>query len=294
MNWEKQKDGLGVQGSDRVLQEAEQLRLGHIDYLNSFPLLWGLRRIGALELVSWRADTPSALNRQLLAGELDVSAVSSIVYARAAETLLLLPDLSISADGPVQSVLLLCREPIRGLEGRALALDAASETSVILTQLVLRERYGVHLQVAESEEPPARLMIGDPALRVWANPGERLVYDLGHEWKALTGRPMVFAVWAVRRDSAQRHPQRLREVVGALHEARALAVAHPEEVATAAAEISGYAPSFLRRYFQCLQHNLSAAHQAGLVEFYRRAQAHGLLHAAPDLCFWSDTLAATR
>ena len=49
-------------------------------------------------------------------------------------------------------------------------------------------------------EADAALLIGDDALRAKYKTSDSLyVYDLGREWKDLTGLPMVFAVWAIRR-----------------------------------------------------------------------------------------------
>ncbi len=45
-------------------------------------------------------------------------------------------------------------------------------------------------------EHDAGLVIGDPALKV--DRSRYLTYDLAEEWIRLTGKPFVFAFWAVR------------------------------------------------------------------------------------------------
>src|SRR6266508_1765066 len=84
------------------------MRIGRIGYINCAPIYGAIDRgIVALppggELVT---GTPSELNDLLVAGELVVSVISAIEYARHAKDLLLLPDLAISCDGPVRSVAL--------------------------------------------------------------------------------------------------------------------------------------------------------------------------------------------
>lgn len=115
-----------------------------------------------------------------------------------------LTPLGISCRGAVRSILLVSRVPVR--EIKTLAADLSSRTSSQLARVILREMYGVAPEIVE--RPPelgsmiaecdAALLIGDSALRLdpYTLPYE--VLDLGAEWYALTGLPMVFALWAGR------------------------------------------------------------------------------------------------
>ena len=51
------------------------------------------------------------------------------------------------------------------------------------------------------EAADAALIIGDPALHVDVDSLPYYVSDLGAEWTATTGLPMVFAVWAAARNA---------------------------------------------------------------------------------------------
>jgi chorismate dehydratase len=271
---------------------APRPRVGHIAFLNSLPFLVGLdARPGPppFELVQ---GPPSALNRRLLDGELDVSPISSIQYAAFAEQLVLLPGLSISSDGAVASVLLATRLPPEQLEGRLVALDPSSATSHALVKLVLWERYGVRprFEVRRDSslagvDADAALVIGDRALEARnAADGWRLL-DLGEEWKGLTGCQMVYAVWAARRDFAARQPGALEQVRQALMRALDDGLAHEDALVARAAALSGHDARFLRDYYRLLRYGLGEPERAGLAEFYRRAVRHGLLEAAPRLAF---------
>src|SRR5258707_9638207 len=152
------------------------MRLGRIGYINCYPVYAGLDR-GVVhvpaELVT---GTPAELNDLLVAGELDVSVISAVAYARHAKDLVLLPDLAISCDGPVRSVLLLSKKPVDQLDGRAVLLTASSRTSVALLELLCREVWRIQPRFAEvraeasdldhlAELPhDAVLVIGDAAL----------------------------------------------------------------------------------------------------------------------------------
>src|ERR671920_605316 len=111
-------------------------------------------------------------------------------------------------DGPVMSVLLATRK-VRLSEARRVGLTSESATSHSLARLVLERVYGASpLYEVVSMHPEwvldeydAALFIGDTALRVRCMGGVE-VYDLGEAWERLAGLPMVYAVWASRRDSA--------------------------------------------------------------------------------------------
>jgi chorismate dehydratase len=49
----------------------------------------------------------------------------------------------------------------------------------------------------------AALLIGDIALKHYVDAKDFYLYDLGGEWKRLTGKKMVYAVWAVNRPFAE-------------------------------------------------------------------------------------------
>src|SRR5215510_9236259 len=108
-------------------------RVGHIQFLNCLPLYWGLMRSGALLGVDLHKDTPDQLNSALVRGDLDIGPISLVEYLRHSGDLLLLPDLAVGSDGPVQSVNLVAQRPLAEL-GRV-ALGSTSRTSVLLARM---------------------------------------------------------------------------------------------------------------------------------------------------------------
>jgi chorismate dehydratase len=106
------------------------------------------------------------------------------------------------------------------------------------------------------------------------------VTDLGEAWRDWTGLPMVFAVWAVRRDFAAAHPGLVKEVHEAFLRSRDLCLAELDEVAAAAARWEPFDAQTLASYFRVLDFSLGERQILGLREFARRAV---LLGEAPPL-----------
>src|SRR3954447_6563523 len=134
---------------------------------------------------------PTELNRLLLDGELDVAPISSIHYARHADTLRLMPRLCVSSEGAVESIQLVTKTPLERL--RTVAVTPESATTVVLTKVLFPD--AEHVPLGEAAE--AKLLIGDAALSSsFEDPTPH--YALGRLWLEKPGLPMVFALWACR------------------------------------------------------------------------------------------------
>jgi chorismate dehydratase len=263
-----------------------RMRLGRIGYINCYPVYGAIDRGVtplAAELVT---GTPSELNDLLAAGELDVSVVSAVEYARNARNYVLLPELAISCDGPVRSVALFAKRPAERLDGATVLLTASSRTSVYLLELLCRDVWKVRPRFAQARAEAADLdalaglphdgvlVIGDPALLLAARHAYEFRYDLGEAWKGWTGLPFVFAVWAARREADQRAVRALHRTLLA---ARDWGLAHLDLLAEAAAAATGVAVADCRTYFAGLDYALTYKHLAGLTDFFRRLAARGLV-----------------
>ncbi|PZG14351.1 ABC transporter substrate-binding protein [Micromonospora craterilacus] len=274
-----------------MVDRVARPRVGHIQFLNCLPIYWGLMRSGALLDVDLHKDSPDRLSAALVAGDLDIGPISHVEYLRHADELLLLPDLAVGSDGPVLSVNLVSTRPPAELDGARVALGSTSRTGVLLAQLLLRERYGVQPEYFRCPpdltqmllEADAAVLIGDVALRaLYEAPRRGLeVTDLGQAWREWTGLPMVFAVWAVRRDFAAAHPGLVKEVHEAFLRSRDLCLAELDQVAESAARWEPFDAATLASYFRVLDFSLGDRQVAGLREFARRAAALGEAPALP-------------
>jgi len=272
---------------------AQRPRVGHIQFLNCLPIYWGLMRSGALLDVELHKDAPDRLNSALVAGDLDIGPISVVEYLRHAGDLLLLPDLAVGSDGPVLSVNIVATRPLADLDGGRVALGSTSRTGVLLAQLLLARRYGVTPDYFTCPpdltemllEADAAVLIGDVALRALHDAPRRGLHvtDLGQAWREWTGLPMVFAVWAVRRDFAAAHPGLVKDVHEAFLRSRDLCLAELDEVAVAAARWEPFDAATLASYFRALDFSLGERQLAGLREFARLA---GLRPPAAGSAVW--------
>ncbi|MDT4937468.1 MAG: chorismate dehydratase [Pseudonocardiales bacterium] len=266
---------------------AARPRVGHIQFLNCLPIYWGLVRSGALLDVELTKDTPDRLNDMLVAGELDIGPISLVEYLRNADDLVLLPDLAVGSDGPVLSVNLVSQAPLAALDGRRVALGSTSRTSVLLARMWLAEVHGVQPDyfvcppdlTSMLLEADAAVLIGDAALRATYDAPRRGldVYDLGQVWREWSGLPMVFAVWAARREYAESNPGLVKDVHAAFVRSRDDALAHVEDVAAQAARWEVFDAATLATYFRTLDFSLGERQVDGLIEFSRRAASTGAL-----------------
>ena len=143
------------------------IRLGRISYVNMAPVFFRLE--AEVEEVQ---GVPTDLNRRLVAGEIDLAPISSIEYARHADSLRILPRLCVSSEGAVDSIQLVSRVPLERV--RTVAVTPESATSVVLTKVLIPEADHVPL----GEEADAKLLIGDAALKsAFEDPTPH--YDLG-------------------------------------------------------------------------------------------------------------------
>ena len=277
------------------------MRVGRIRYINCFPVYGAIDR-GIVELgAPVVSGNPSELNRLMASGRLEVSVISAVEYARDSARYLLLPDLGITSDGPVRSVMLFSRMPAEELTGRRVLVSRSSMTSVALTRLLFEHVWRAKPEYAAGDaeltdigrfldEPhDARLVIGDAALllanRVRASgvehPGASdypYVYDLGECWKEWTGLPFVFAVWVAQRTAAVSDALRVH---ARLLESRDWGLANLDVLAEQASAVTGVARRICLDYLSGLDYRLSYDHLAGLSEFFRRLASAGIVPATP-------------
>jgi chorismate dehydratase len=262
------------------------MKIGRIPYINCYPVYGAIDR-GVVKLGAELVDgVPTDLNRRMAAGALDISVVSAVEYARDAERYLLLPDLAISCDGPVRSVMLFSKRPAGELASRNVVVSRSSMTSVALLELLFENVWRskprfvpgdaeVSDVVADnSTDADARLVIGDAALVLASNHRERYpyVYDLGQMWKDWTGQPFVFAVWVAQRSTDVK--KALLAHAG-LIASRNWGLGHLPQLAQQAHQATGVDLKVCGEYLSGLDYGLSYPHLAGLTEFYRRLVERG-------------------
>jgi chorismate dehydratase len=246
-------------------------RLGIVSYTNVAPLHWGLEPWPGAR---FHRGVPTDLNARLLAGDLDLTLISSVEFVRHRDRLVALPDFSIATLGPVQSVMLFHHRPWAELAGARVAVSTESSTSVALLRLLLGSD-GLDAELVPMASDlgsmlathDAALLIGDAALQeaMTRRPlGGRMPYvtDLGEAWYRLTRLPFTFAVWAADRD-APPSPRLVTE----LRAARLRGLGHLADVSRAEAAARGLDEDVVLRYLANFRYFLTPPDRDGLEAF---------------------------
>ena len=265
-------------------EPRRRVRLGAVSYLNTGPLVDGLDR--QPERFEIRFDVPSRCAALLHEHQVDLGLIPSIEYLHGADYRIV-PGVAIVSDGPVASVALFSRKPVR--EIASIAMDVCSRTSVALLKVLCARWF--EIEPAFNPMAPdmaamfagndAALVIGDNALFAEHEALGLEKVDLAEEWVGMTGLPFVFAFWAGRPGAAT------PDDVAALNEARDRGLSHPAQVAE---RYFPGDPAKVRRGAQYLRENvkydLGEREQAGLRMFYTLAAALGLVPTAGELRFY--------
>ncbi|MBW4082832.1 menaquinone biosynthetic enzyme MqnA/MqnD family protein [Paenibacillus sp. S150] len=280
------------------MSHPEPTVIGKISYTNSWPVFHNFHP----SLLSFPAEmvseVPAILNQGMARGSIHVGALSSFAYAAASDRLLLLPDLSVSADGPVQSILLFSRAPLAGIASGTIAVTNTSATSVNLLKILLEKAMGGQPEYISAapdidrmmEQADACLLIGDNAIRAsWQDQGYT-VTDLGELWKEWTGLGMTFAVWAVNREAAGMRPGAVAEIAEAFVESKRQGQRNLAPIIQEACTAVGGTAAYWDRYFHNLCYDFGERQQEGLNLYFRYAYELGLLPREVKIEIWSHNL----
>lgn len=269
------------------------LRVGHINYANCVPFFHHLNHVGFCGDIF--EGVPSELNALLAEGIIDLSPSSTFEYGRNWRRYALLPDLSISARGAVQSVLLFASKPLASLADIPVALTGESATSINLLRLLCLEFYGFQLcerpfDKRSVEEIVAAggcgLLIGDRALKASMHSSASYVYDLGELWWQHTGLPFVFAMWMIHHDAIQHKSKALSAFYLQLQQSLARALSDLDELASHRPESIWMGQGRLAAYWRAMSFGFDNQHRQGLETFFRLAEKHQLLKEKPQLKFF--------
>jgi chorismate dehydratase len=279
----------------------KKLRITSVEYLNTAPLVWGFTEGPLADKYDLSFAVPSECAEALRSHDTDIAIIPSIEYL-SMDDAVVLPEMAITAKGEVRSILVVAKKPIE--MAQRIALDTSSRTSVALTRMLARERWNIEPEFIAAAPIPsemlkqadAALVIGDPALSIALKleglasqppsqeccqgdpddmpvPGFEIlfVYDVAHEWREMTGKPCVMALWAGRRDAVT------PEVVADFQASKRYGLGRVREIAQAASMKLDLPPRALERYLtENINYDLDAENLAGLQHFFEKASAMGL------------------
>jgi len=269
-----------------------RLRISAISYLNTAPLMWDFEhdKVGRKFEISY--TLPSQCAAALSEGSADIGIIPAAAYASIPD-LAILPGVAIASRRPVRSILLVSRVPLEKIH--SVALDNSSLTSVALLKLLFAKWWPGERTFTDMppglekmlEDHDSALLIGDPALKV-----ERSRYvtlDLAEEWIRFTGKPFVFAFWALRQGALKDASLDLAQVFQDSRD-HGLAPASLNRIALACAPRVGLSEAEVRTYLtENIYYYLDTACLEGLRLFYHYAGECGVLPTAPALNFLEAT-----
>ncbi|TVY04568.1 menaquinone biosynthetic enzyme MqnA/MqnD family protein [Cohnella terricola] len=271
--------------------QSRPIQLGRISYTNAWPVFHHFDPEALPFRTEVHSDLPATLNRKLKIGDIDMAAISSYAYGISSDSYYVLPNLSVSSFGRVQSILLFLKSPLEKVLHGKIALTTASATSVNLLKIIMEKFYGGKPTYEDAEpslenmleNADAALLIGDHAIRAsWTNHGYR-VLDLGEVWNLWTGQWMTFALWAVRKDAAYRDPESFQAIYEALIESKGKSSRDMGPVIRKAMDQIGGTEAYWQNYFSHLCHDFGPDQKTGLQLYFQYARELGLLTSEPDL-----------
>lgn len=276
--------------SGRIPTRMTHLRISAISFLNTAPLMWDFVHGDRGREFDLTYTVPSLCAEALRTGEADIGIVPVVAYTYIPD-LRIIPNVAIASKGSVRSILLISRKPIEDV--RSVAADTSSRTSVGLARVIFRKWLGGGRQFTAM--PPdlsrmldtcdAALIIGDPALSV--DRTRYICYDLAEEWQRLTGKPFVFAFWAVRAAALEGAPA---DLVRIFQDSRDHGLENVSVLAREWAPRVGISESAVRTYLtENIDYSLDAENISGLELFLQYSVDCRLLPSFRPLEFLADT-----
>lgn len=261
------------------------IRLGKIAFANcDFPY-YALEhnKVEAKDIRITEAH-PVELARMLFNNELDISPISSIMYEKRND-LLVLPGLSITSNDFTKSVLICSNGKLElsDFEGKTLCIPEITASSAALIKIIfwlkgmkvkMRQCSGTDID-SMLKNGDAALLIGDNAIHAIGK--YRIIADLGNEWKKLTGKKMVYALWAVREDFARVHPDKVRYVMERLLKSKDYAYKNINEIASSISKEKKIDCDFMRDYLHTLNYNFDDESVESLELYFKYAKECGII-----------------
>lgn len=246
--------------------------IGAPPFLNCKPLLFGLEN-------EVKFAVPSRLTSLFQHSQLQVVLAPIVDFFKNHRTVLL-PNMAIASDGPVESVKFFYKRDIKQI--KKVAVDSASHTSEMLLRLVLMKKYKLkpefHHTAAkfdfENSVYDGLLVIGDTTFEM---PKKYSFLDLGKAWKDLTGLPFVYACWMVNQDYDS------KSLYKKLMKARELGLKNIERIVQQTDLLS---PKIAHKYLtQNIRYTLGESEIEGLHRFQQLLKEGGYLESERELVF---------
>lgn len=274
---------------------TSKILMGKITYINASPVYYGLDNGMLPDWLTLVPDVPAALNHQIKTGQIDISPISAAFYAMNHEDLLLLPDLSISCNGNVLSVICASNYPIDDLSGKRVMFSNESASGASFLKMIFAQR-GVNPNYTVGavgdmsripEDVDAVMVIGDSALTQDWHSRFEFQFDLGGIWHKMTGMPFVFAVWVVRKTIAQIHPQLVADAHSLLLDSKKAGYGNLDSIISAGEKKLDLPRSLVKSYYDHLICDLDPLKVKAMSMFFDSLFDQGILKNRANIRFFT-------
>jgi len=208
---------------------SKKIKVGIVSYLNTRPLLYGLKLPPIANEIQLVEENPARLAELLIDDEIDVGLIPIAIIPQL-EKYFICGDYCIATETEVASVCLFSEVPVNQIE--RVYLDYQSRSSVALLKWLMKEFWNIHPEMIQATDDSYRkkiqgttagLVIGDRAFE--QRKISTFIYDLASEWRSITGMPFVFAAWISKQPLPTSFIQKFNE-------ANAIGLSHIDEIVT--------------------------------------------------------------
>lgn len=207
---------------------AKKIKVGIVSYLNTRPLVYGLKLAPIADEIELIEETPARLAELLMNDEIDLGLIPVVAIPELKEHYIV-GDYCIGTETEVATVCLFSEVPLH--EIKKVYLDYQSRSSVALLRWLMKEYWDIHPEIIQATDENYRkeiggtvagLVIGDRAFE--QRKISTFIYDLASEWRSITGLPFVFAAWISNKPLPELFIQKFND-------ANAIGLQHIDEIA---------------------------------------------------------------
>lgn len=271
------------------MTEPPTLRIGMVNFINTSLIYLPWVEMGTPEHMEVIEGPPTLLNRLLSESRLDMGLVSSYEYWERSGDYYIMPGFSISATGPVGSVILFSNSNPMALDKEKIFLTSQSSTSVNLLKILLEDflyitpcyHQGTIGELDGCPGPCGYLAIGDEALRLKKSHSHLFSMDLAEAWIARTGLPFVFALWVVRKEAWRKKEKLIRSLHHFLLGCLRMGQENIEAISSKVAIRIPMGPKECIEYLGGIDLELDERKEQGLARFFRILDKRGAKPPTP-------------
>lgn len=177
-----------------------KIKISAVNYTNTKAFIYGLEYSDIINKIDLSLDIPSDCAAKVINGQVDIGLmpVAAIPFVPNAN---IIADYCIGSDGGVNSVFIFSDVPVEQI--KIIKLDAHSRTSNNLAKVLLKFHFKVDVEFTTdlNAKTDALVLIGD---RTFGKKNDyAFAYDMGEEWKKLTGLPFMYAAWVANKEISQ-------------------------------------------------------------------------------------------